>query len=205
MSHVSQTKTASQRPEHAPSWCPQVRDTLGALAERFAVLRIDAGGLHLSRLARVHSRGLALKRIVMYSPNWVRSQNRMASTSNQARPSCLCVHPASSSHPPVPCSSRGCKLLPRVPTLPGELWPNRICPPRLEARHSPARCESREVQAPLARTVRPCRPCASLLRGPPRCVHVPGSSSRPGSACLSAGAALTWWTPLRERRPCPIA
>ena len=69
----------------------QVRDTLGALAERFAALRIDAGGLHLSRLARVHSRGLALKRIVMYSPNWVRSQNRMASTSNQARHSFPCT------------------------------------------------------------------------------------------------------------------
>jgi hypothetical protein len=68
----------------------QVRDTLGALAERFAALRIDGGQLHASRLARTPgggngSRGLALKRIVMYSPNWVRSQNRMSSTSNQAR------------------------------------------------------------------------------------------------------------------------
>lgn len=76
-----------------------MRDTLGALAERFAALRIDAGGLHLSRAARVHSRALALKRIVMYSPNWVRSQNRMASTSNQARPPAFSSHPCPVSHP----------------------------------------------------------------------------------------------------------
>lgn len=61
----------------------QVRDTLGALAERFAALKLDNGGLHLSRLARMHSKAMALKRIVMYSPAWVKSQNRMASTSNQ--------------------------------------------------------------------------------------------------------------------------
>ena len=71
------------RPDPARAW--QVRDTLGALAERFATLRIDGGVLHASRLARPHARGLALKRVVMYSPNWVRSQNRMSSTSNQAR------------------------------------------------------------------------------------------------------------------------
>lgn len=61
----------------------QVRDTLGALVQRFAALRLDAGGLHLSRLQRLNSLPVALKRIVMYSPAWVKSQNRMASTSNQ--------------------------------------------------------------------------------------------------------------------------
>ncbi len=61
----------------------QVRDTLGALAERFTALKLNNGGLHLSRLKRMHGKALALKRIVMYSPAWVKSQNRMASTSNQ--------------------------------------------------------------------------------------------------------------------------
>jgi DNA polymerase delta subunit 1 len=64
----------------------QVRDTLGALAQRFAELRLDAGGLHISRLSRAHSSPVSLKRIVMYSPAWVKSQNRMASTSNQVPP-----------------------------------------------------------------------------------------------------------------------
>jgi len=64
----------------------QVRDTLGALAERFAALRpAGAPGLVLSRLARRTARPLALKRVVQYSPAWVKSQNRMASTSNQVR------------------------------------------------------------------------------------------------------------------------
>ena len=62
----------------------QVRDTLGALADRCAVLKIDGAALHVSRLLRRESRGLAVKRITMYSPNWVKSQNRMSSTSNQA-------------------------------------------------------------------------------------------------------------------------
>ncbi|KAK9916419.1 hypothetical protein WJX75_002409 [Coccomyxa subellipsoidea] len=61
----------------------QVRDTLGALAERFTALKLNNGGLHLSRLHRMHSKAMALKRIVQYSPAWVKSQNRMASTSNQ--------------------------------------------------------------------------------------------------------------------------
>ena len=61
-----------------------MKDTLGALADRCAALKIDAGVLHVSRLLRSDSRGLAVKRITMYSPNWVRSQNRMSSTSNQA-------------------------------------------------------------------------------------------------------------------------
>lgn len=62
----------------------QVRDTLGALADRCAALKIDGAALHVSRLLRRDSRGLAVKRITMYSPNWVKSQNRMSSTSNQA-------------------------------------------------------------------------------------------------------------------------
>ena len=61
-----------------------MKDTLGALADRCAALKIDAGVLHVSRLLHSDSRGLAVKRITMYSPNWVRSQNRMSSTSNQA-------------------------------------------------------------------------------------------------------------------------
>lgn len=62
----------------------QVRDTLGALAERFAALRPGGSpGLVLSRLSRRSARPLALKRVVQYSPAWVKSQNRMASTSNQ--------------------------------------------------------------------------------------------------------------------------
>ena len=63
----------------------QVRDTLGALAERCAALKIDGAALHVSRLTHAESRGLAVKRITMYSPNWVKSQNRMSSTSNQVR------------------------------------------------------------------------------------------------------------------------
>ena len=62
----------------------QVRDTLGALADRCVALKIDGAALHVSRLLRRESRGLAVKRITMYSPNWVKSQNRMSSTSNQA-------------------------------------------------------------------------------------------------------------------------
>jgi len=62
----------------------QVRDTLGALAERFAALRPGgAPGLALSRLGARQARPLLLKRVVQYSPAWVKSQNRMASTSNQ--------------------------------------------------------------------------------------------------------------------------
>jgi len=63
----------------------QVRDTLGALAERVAALRPGgAPGLALSRLGARQARPLLLKRVVQYSPAWVKSQNRMASTSNQA-------------------------------------------------------------------------------------------------------------------------
>jgi len=78
----------------------QVRDTLGALAERFAALRPGgAPGLALSRLGARQARPLLLKRVVQYSPAWVKSQNRMASTSNQARVarsarahlSCVCL------------------------------------------------------------------------------------------------------------------
>ena len=68
----------------SPAYLFQVKDTLGALADRCAALKIDAGVLHVSRLLRSDSRGLTVKRITMYSPNWVRSQNRMSSTSNQA-------------------------------------------------------------------------------------------------------------------------
>lgn len=73
----------------------QVRDTLGALAERCASLKIDGAALHVSRLLHTESKGLAVKRITMYSPNWVKSQNRMSSTSNQA---CLSAPLSSEGH-----------------------------------------------------------------------------------------------------------
>ena len=46
-------------------------------------LRIEKGELHLSRACATHSKSLALKRVVQYTPNWVKNQQRMASTSNQ--------------------------------------------------------------------------------------------------------------------------
>lgn len=61
----------------------QVKDTLGAIAARFKALHIDGGGLFISRIKPSHSKPLALKSVVRYSPNWVKNQNRMASTSNQ--------------------------------------------------------------------------------------------------------------------------
>ena len=73
---------------HLTCACMQARDTLGALADRCAVLKLEGGSLHVSRLLRQESRGLAVKRLTQYSANWVRSQNRMSSTSNQARRSC---------------------------------------------------------------------------------------------------------------------
>lgn len=61
----------------------QVKDTLGAVAERMKALRLEGGGLHISRAIAGRSVALALKKVVQYSPNWVKNQQRMASTSNQ--------------------------------------------------------------------------------------------------------------------------
>ncbi|KAL3139857.1 hypothetical protein ABBQ38_004153 [Trebouxia sp. C0009 RCD-2024] len=61
----------------------QVKDTLGAIAARFKALHIGGGGLFVGRLTGPHARPLSLKSVVRYSPNWVKNQNRMASTSNQ--------------------------------------------------------------------------------------------------------------------------
>lgn len=61
----------------------QVKDSLGAVAERVKALRIEKGELHISRSSANHSKALALKRVVQYTPNWVKNQQRMASTSNQ--------------------------------------------------------------------------------------------------------------------------
>ena len=61
----------------------QVKDTLGAIAARFKALHIGGGGLFVGRLTGPHARPLTLKSVVRYSPNWVKNQNRMASTSNQ--------------------------------------------------------------------------------------------------------------------------
>jgi len=60
-----------------------VKDTLGAIAARFKALHIGGGGLFVGRLLAPHARPLSLKSVVRYSPNWVKNQNRMASTSNQ--------------------------------------------------------------------------------------------------------------------------
>jgi hypothetical protein len=61
----------------------QVKESLGAVAERVKALRLAGGGLHISRSSPGHSVALALKKVVQYSPNWVKNQQRMASTSNQ--------------------------------------------------------------------------------------------------------------------------
>ena len=62
----------------------QVRDNLAALQTRWEVLKLQGDGrLHLSRLRGPGSKTLNVKSVVMYSPAWVKSQNRMASTSNQ--------------------------------------------------------------------------------------------------------------------------
>lgn len=74
----------------------QVRDTLGALRNRFERLRVDGGGLLLSRMVPVGggARGsgtagdtaafpMTVKSVVMYSAAWVKRQGRMTSTSNQ--------------------------------------------------------------------------------------------------------------------------
>ena len=61
----------------------QVKDTLGAIAARFRALHIGGGGLFVGRLTGSQARPLTLKSVVRYSPNWVKNQNRMASTSNQ--------------------------------------------------------------------------------------------------------------------------
>lgn len=61
----------------------QVRDNLGVLAARFAALQVDGGSAFLSRAAGRFSKALATKSVVQYSVAWVKSQSRMASTSNQ--------------------------------------------------------------------------------------------------------------------------
>ncbi len=60
-----------------------MKDVLGALANRFKVLRLGGGGLFLSRLVRATARPIVIRSVVKYSQNWVKSQSRMASNSNQ--------------------------------------------------------------------------------------------------------------------------
>lgn len=60
-----------------------MRDNLGAIATRFEKLQLDDGGLHISRHTRAVSKAVSVKSVVMYSVAWVKSQSRMASTSNQ--------------------------------------------------------------------------------------------------------------------------
>lgn len=40
----------------------QVADTLGVLQARFAALRLEGGGLHLSRRLRPHSQNISVKK-----------------------------------------------------------------------------------------------------------------------------------------------
>lgn len=80
-----------------------MRDNLGVLQSRWEALKLPAhppspyaslahalpsssaggGGLHLSREWGSASRPLGVKSVVMYSPNWVKNQNRMSGNSNQ--------------------------------------------------------------------------------------------------------------------------
>ncbi|GIL72478.1 hypothetical protein Vretifemale_2820 [Volvox reticuliferus] len=69
----------------------QVRDTLGAIRDRFERLRLEGGGLLVSRLAPVCGSGgtaataspMTVRSVVMYSVAWVKRQGRMSSNSNQ--------------------------------------------------------------------------------------------------------------------------
>lgn len=103
----------------------QTNESLALLKARFAALRLDGGGIYLSRMGRQHSRNMEVKKVpggrtcrglallfaaafwgnllvsgaislisklpmpcppsqtTMYSAQWVRSQSRMSSTSNQ--------------------------------------------------------------------------------------------------------------------------
>lgn len=60
----------------------QAADTLDAIRKRIEVLKIEGGQMYLSR-ALGRQRPTAVKRVTMYSAAWVKSQSRMASTSNQ--------------------------------------------------------------------------------------------------------------------------
>ncbi|KAK9805765.1 hypothetical protein WJX73_007272 [Symbiochloris irregularis] len=62
----------------------QVRDTLGALSERWKALGLSGTqSCRLSRHAGQRRRPITVRRITMYSADWVKRQTRMASTSNQ--------------------------------------------------------------------------------------------------------------------------
>ena len=62
----------------------QVKDNLGALAERWKTLRLDGGvGLRLSRGLGRARKPVSVRKITQYSAAWVKSHARMASTSNQ--------------------------------------------------------------------------------------------------------------------------
>lgn len=68
-------------------WCTwavlKVRDNLHAIKERFQILGVDMGVLKLSRFRSGHDDGVQIKNVKMYSTAWVKSQARMAATSNQ--------------------------------------------------------------------------------------------------------------------------
>lgn len=67
-----------------PSGAMQVRDTLGALSERWKALGLSGTqSCRLSRHAGQRRRPVSVRRITMYSADWVKRQTRMASTSNQ--------------------------------------------------------------------------------------------------------------------------
>ena len=71
--HSAATGVSLQQPCYALT---QVRDTLGALAQRAAACNLPGSGgeLHLSRLKTGHSKPLSTKSIVSYTPAWVKSQ-----------------------------------------------------------------------------------------------------------------------------------
>ncbi|KAL4859641.1 DNA polymerase delta catalytic subunit [Chlorella vulgaris] len=58
----------------------EVSDTLAILQDRFAALQLS---LKISRMLPRFSRPMSVKKVTMYSAQWVRSQSRMSSTSNQ--------------------------------------------------------------------------------------------------------------------------
>ena len=63
----------------------QVKETLAAIQERAKVLGLQADALHLTRLAGVHARPLAVRKVTMYSAAWVKSQVHVADATVSAQ------------------------------------------------------------------------------------------------------------------------
>ncbi|KAI3433870.1 hypothetical protein D9Q98_003673 [Chlorella vulgaris] len=58
----------------------EVSDTLAVIQDRFAALQLS---LKISRMLPRFAKPMSVKKVTMYSAQWVRSQSRMSSTSNQ--------------------------------------------------------------------------------------------------------------------------